>query len=217
MVCGASGLGKSTLINSLFLTDVYSSVSLLDFQVFKTNHRIILARQNESRKLWKLKRIEFEWKKTGSSCDSLWLIRLVLAIVWTTTSAGNRSRSTLILSLTTTWIKVTWPFRALQLFSRVASRSTNQNHGHPHSRVPLLYPANWSRFEANRHWVYAPTSWQGQHYPANCKSGHPDPSGTGGLQASNSRLSTRLIAEKQSQWIPVDNLDQEWKRLKCTK
>ena len=27
MVCGASGLGKSTLINSLFLTDVYSAVS----------------------------------------------------------------------------------------------------------------------------------------------------------------------------------------------
>ena len=36
MVCGASGLGKSTMINSLFLTDVYSAVSAitvkLDFE-----------------------------------------------------------------------------------------------------------------------------------------------------------------------------------------
>ena len=27
MVCGSSGLGKSTLMNSLFLTDIYSAVS----------------------------------------------------------------------------------------------------------------------------------------------------------------------------------------------
>ena len=31
MVCGSSGLGKSTLMNSLFLTDIYSAVSTKNF------------------------------------------------------------------------------------------------------------------------------------------------------------------------------------------
>ena len=52
MVCGSSGLGKSTLMNSLFLTDIYSAVSTKNVYAIVRDPRTVgemLARRREVR------------------------------------------------------------------------------------------------------------------------------------------------------------------------